>query len=147
MPATVRVKVSRAALRSVGRRATGAKVASTTRKVFNRARVLSPWDTGLLRASHTISLTEDRSRNRVTGRVSVRTHYALAVHDGTDPYAIRPNRKQALRFRYRGRVVIVKSVRHPGIQGRPWLATALREIAGRDGFAVHRDRPGGSDDR
>jgi len=136
--ARIRTRISQAALRRVGAQATGRQVTATTRKVFNRARVLSPWDTGNMRGEHTMTVTAQPAANRVVGRVSVRTDYAMAVHEGTRAHVIRPNRRKALRFRYRGRTVIVRQVRHPGTQGRPWLATALREVALRDGFAVRR---------
>lgn len=130
-----RVKVARDRLILVASVAAGKEVARTTRKVFNRSRVLSPWDTGLLRASHSVDLRVLKT-NKVVGRVIVSTRYAAAVHEGAKPHIIRPKKKKALKFVYRGQTVIVKSVRHPGNKARPWLLTALREIGAANGYKV-----------
>jgi hypothetical protein len=130
-----RVKVARDRLILVAATAAGKEVSRTTRKVFNRARVLSPWDTGLLRASHSVDLRVLKT-NKVVGRVIVSTKYAAAVHEGAKPHIIRPRKKKALKFVYRGQTVIVKSVRHPGNKARPWLLTALREVGALNGYKV-----------
>ena len=135
---TVRTKLARNELRRVGRQATGRKVATVTRKVLNRARVLSPFDTGNLRGAHSMSLDAPLNRAFVRGRVIVRVRYAAAVHEGAAPHIIRPRRKKALKFTMGGRTVIVRSVRHPGNKARPWLMTALMEVAAREGFKVTR---------
>jgi hypothetical protein len=134
----VRTQLNRNELRRVGRQATGRKVAQVTRKVFNRARVLSPWDQGNLRGAHTMSLDAPVNRSYVRGRVLVRVRYALPVHEGSQPHIIRPKKKKALRFVMGGHVVIVRQVRHPGTKARPWLMTALQEVAAREGFKVVR---------
>lgn len=141
--AKTRVKVARDRLTRVAAVAGGKEAARTTRRVFNRARVLSPWDTGYMRGRHSVDLRV--GKRRAVGRVIVSTRYALAVHDGAAPHVIRARRKQALRFKFRGRVVIVRSVRHPGNEGRPWLAIALREVALKEGYKiVSRPNRGGA---
>lgn len=110
-------------------------VVDTTRRVLNRATVLTPVDTGNLRAHNQSRIT--RLGNRVVGEVFNDTEYADAVHDGTRPYIIRPRRKKALRFVVDGQVVFAKSVRMPGRRGRPWLLQALREIAIPAGFTLN----------
>lgn len=137
-----RVKVARDRLTRVAAVAGGKEVARTTRRVFNRARVLSPWDTGYMRGRHSVDLRI--GKRRAVGRVIVSTRYALAVHEGAAPHVIRARHKKALRFKFRGRVVIVRSVRHPGNDGRPWLAIALREVALKEGYKVVK-RPHGGD--
>jgi hypothetical protein len=134
----VRTQLNRNELRRVGRVATGRKVATVTRKVLNRARVLSPWDQGNLRGAHTMSLSAPVSRAFVRGRVLVRVRYALPVHEGSKPHIIRARKKKALRFKMGGTTVIVRQVRHPGTKARPWLMTALQEVAAREGFKVAR---------
>lgn len=139
MAARIRVRLAEDQLQRVARTSAGRVTARVTRQVFNRARVLSPWDTGNLRASHTVDLRVLRNK-RVRGRVTTRANYAAAVHEGTPPHVIRPKRRKALKFTYRGRVVIVKKVNHPGTRGRPWLRTALLEVAPRHGFRVSATR-------
>lgn len=131
-----RVKVARDRLILVAQQAGAKEVARTTRKVFNRARVLSPVRTGNLRANHSPDLRVVKSMNRVVGRVIVSTRYAAAVHEGAKPHIIRAKKKKALKFKYRGQTVIVKSVKHPGNKAQPWLMTALREVGLANGYKV-----------
>jgi hypothetical protein len=138
MPSKVRTHLDRNELRRVGRVATGRKVAKVTRQTLNRARVLSPFDQGNLRGAHTMSLSAPVGKAFVRGRVLVRVRYAMAVHEGAKPHIIRPRKKKALKFKMGGYTVIVKSVRHPGNKARPWLMTALQEVAAREGFKVVR---------
>lgn len=144
--ASIRVSVARHELRKVGKAEAGKKVARTTLRVLNRARVLSPWDTGNLRGQHGMSIRTEASRSRVVGTVYAATDYAAFVHEGTPPHVIRPKptrrridgKPTALKFKIGGRIVIVRQVNHPGTKARPWLATALREVAGRDNFRIGR---------
>lgn len=110
-------------------------VADCTRAVFNRANILTPVDTGNLRA-HNQMLPTRRTATKVVSGVENRASYAAAVHDGARPHTIRPKRKKALRFRVGGKTVIVRSVHHPGNRARPWLTRALREAAPPRGFRV-----------
>ncbi len=102
---------------------------------MNRAKVLAPVDTGRLRASIRIE-----SRRTLTLRsvytIGSDVEYAQMVHDGTWPHVIRPRQAQALRFRIGGRIVYAKVVHHPGTRARPFLAQAVREIAGSRGYDI-----------
>lgn len=135
MPSSVRVELNRAALQRIGAQASGRLVLSTTRKVLNRAKVLTPVDTGTLRNSQTM---EVRTIGRkITGRVSTRIKYALPVHEGVSrPVVIVPKKKKALRFVIDGRVVYARRVVLPPRRGRPWMRRALFEVALPAGFVV-----------
>jgi hypothetical protein len=110
------------------------EVTDVTRRVLNRANVLTPVKTGNLRA-------HNQSRVRVEGLIAVgevfnETTYALAVHDGTKAHTIRPVRKKALRFVVGGDVVFAKSANIPARRGRPWLLRALTEVALPQGYRL-----------
>lgn len=98
------------------------------REVLNRAKLLTPVDTGRLRSSIKMRI--------VGGRAEIYTDvsYAEAVHNGARPHIIRPRRRQALRFVAGGRVVFARQVNHPGTRARPFLVRALREVARRRGW-------------
>jgi hypothetical protein len=125
----------------------GKEVTRTTIKVLNRARVLTPVDTGNLRASHQFKLKQ--SANRVTGEVFTKVKYALPVHEGRRAIVIRPKDKQALAFRWHGQQFVRKWVSQPARNGRPWLRDALREVATGEGYtmqsAAAADASGGGD--
>jgi len=140
----VRIRLAKDELERIAATGAGKLVAQTTRRTLNRGRVLSPWDTGNLRASHTMSIRRLK-RKRVVGRVTTRVKYALAVHEGAAPHVIRPKRKKALKFKMGGRTVIVRKVNHPGNPARPWLRRAMTEVAHQRGFTVRRVRPGEGD--
>lgn len=110
----------------------------TVRGTQNRAKVTSPVDTGLMRASHVTEVV--RHARRVVGSVSVIVPYAVPVHDGwTRTAPILPVNKKALKFRVGGRTVIVAAVYSPAhFDGRPWLWEALVEVAVPRGFRVYR---------
>lgn len=139
--AQVRIKLAKAELAKIAGQGAGKLVLSATRRTLNRGRVLSPWDTGNLRASHTMEVRRLK-KGQVRGRVSTRVKYALPVHEGSGPYVIRPKKKKALKFKIGGRTVIVKKVNHPGVASRPWLRRAMTEIAHQRGFTVKRVGPG-----
>lgn len=137
MATRVRVEINRAALQRVASVGAGRLVLSTTRRVLNRAKILTPVDTGTLRASQTMEVRT--TGNAATGRVSTWINYALAVHEGVaHPVTIRPVRAKALRFVVNGRVVYARKVVLPPRRGRPWLRTALVEVAIPAGFTVTR---------
>lgn len=117
---------------SVGRSA----VDEFSRKVVNRARVLTPVDTGRLRAS--LRIQRGRTWRGPNATVGTDVEYAPAVHDGTGPHVIRPVRKKALAFKIGGRTVIVAKVNHPGTRPRPFLDRALREVARTEGWTYQR---------
>ena len=112
------------------------EVTRTTIKVLNRARVLTPVDTGNLRASHQFKI-ENGSKG-VTGEVYTKVKYALAVHEGRRAVTIRPKYKQALAFRWHGQQMVRRSVTQPARRGRPWLRDALREVATNEGYEMQR---------
>lgn len=109
-------------------------VNKVTRQTLNRSAVLCPVDTGRLRASGSMRIAERGSA--VVGEVEYTADYAAAVHNGTRPRVIVPRRGRYLRFRVGGRTVYARRVNHPGTPARPYLATALVEVAGRAGFTV-----------
>lgn len=113
-------------------------VLQVTRGTQNRAKVTSPVDTGLMRASHVARVV--RASTRVVGTVTVIVPYAVPVHDGwTRTAPIVPVNKKALRFKIGGKTVIVARVNTPAsYRGRPWLWEALAEVAPPRGFSVER---------
>jgi hypothetical protein len=120
----------------VSRTAALAEVTDTTRRVFNRATVLTPVDTGRLRAGNHMRVQP--TTTGAVGEVFNNTAYARAVHDGTREYVVRPRRKQALRFTVGGEVVFAMSARIPARAGRPWMYRALVEICTPRGYTVTR---------
>lgn len=112
-----------------------ALVTDTTRRTLNRAMVLTPVDTGNLRAQNNSHVV--RGRTLVTGEVFNNTKYADAVHNGSRAHVVRPRRKKALRFVVKnGDVVYARWARIPARKGRPWLLDALKQIAIPDGFTL-----------
>ena len=131
----IEVVVDPAAARAVGLDAAERVVTDVTRRVFNRAIVLTPVDTGNLRAQNNMRV--QRTANGALGEIFNDTSYASAVHNGNRAYTVRPRRRKALRFVAKsGDVVFAKSARIPARRGRPWLTRALQEVAGPAGFTV-----------
>jgi len=54
------------------------------------------------------------------------TPYAIYVHDGTEPYIIRPKNKKALYWK--GALHPVKLVHHPGITANPFVERTFGQI-------------------
>lgn len=135
MPVTsVRVDLYNDAIKGVLHDLAGKEVVRTTVKVLNRGRVLTPVDTGNLRASHQFRIRS--SANKVTGEVFTNVKYALAVHEGRRATVIRPRTKQALAFVWHGQPMVRRSVHQPARRGRPWLRDALREVAASEGYRM-----------
>jgi hypothetical protein len=137
----VTLQFDRAAARRIGTAEASRLVGDCLRKIFNRANVLTPVDTGNLRG-HNRKSGPRRQAPGVRGEVYNDAEYAAAVHDGAPAYTIRPKRVKGrngrpamLRFEVGGQVVFARSVRHPATKGRPWLARAGREVAAREGFS------------
>lgn len=136
-------------------------VTNTTRRVLNRAIVLTPVDTGRLRAGNQSRVS--RRGSQALGEVWNDVAYAGPVHDGVKAHVIRPKPKQItirptnakalrfviggktvfaksvkaqkpLRFVIGGRTVYAMSVRMPARRGRPWLLRAMREVCGPEGY-------------
>lgn len=128
----IRLQMDQSALTSVAKDEAYRRVGDCTRRVFNRANVLTPVDTGNLRAGNQMRVS--RSAPGARGLVYNDVDYALAVHDGSGPYTIRPRKGKALKFEVGGRTVYAKSVRHPGTRGRPWMRRAGQEVAAATGF-------------
>lgn len=129
--AGIRVVLDKASLRADANRFAAPKVRSMTRRVLNRSAILCPVDSGRLRASGRMKLRE--TGRGPTGTVEYPVKYAAAVHDGSKAHIIRARKKKALAFKYKGQNVVVKSVRHPGTAGRPFLRMAAREVAADEG--------------
>jgi hypothetical protein len=110
------------------------EVTKTTLKVFNRGKVLTPVDTGNLRASHQFRIST--SGKGVKGEVFTKVKYALAVHEGRRAIVIYPKTKRALAFRWHGQQFVRKSVHQPARRGKPWLRDALREVASSEGYKM-----------
>ena len=132
--ARVTLVLDQAALHQVGMDLAKRLVTGVTRGTLNRSAALCPVDTGLMRASGMMRIGGFGSQ--VVGEVEYTADYSLAVHNGTRPHVILPRRGQYLRFQVGGRTVYARRVNHPGTRPRPFLATALTEVAGREGFAV-----------
>lgn len=109
-------------------------VTDTTRRVFNRANILTPVDTGRLRAGNMMRVR--REPTQAIGEVFNETSYAAAVHDGSPVRIIRPRAKKALRFVIDGEVIYARKVVMPARKGRPWILRAVREIAVPDGYLL-----------
>lgn len=130
----VRVDLYREVIASVLQDDVGREVTMTTIKVLNRARVMTPVDTGNLRSSHQFKIA--RRTARITGEVFTKVKYALPVHEGRRSLIIRPKSKQALAFVWHGRPMVRKWVWQPARRGRPWLRDALREVASQQGYKM-----------
>lgn len=131
---SVRVDLYQEVIKGVLEDLAGKEVTKTTIKLLNRARVLTPVDTGNLRASHQMKLTS--SSRKVTGEVFTKVKYALPLHEGRRAVTIYPKTKQALAFRWHGQQFVRKSVSQPARRGRPWLRDALREVAASEGYKM-----------
>lgn len=131
---SVRVDLYSDVIKSVLHDLAGKDVTRTTLKVLNRSKVLTPVDTGNLRASHQMRLTS--SVNGVTGEVFTKVKYALAVHEGRRAIVIRPKSKKALAFYWHGQHMVRKWVHQPARHGKPWLRDALREVAASEGYKM-----------
>lgn len=130
------VRLDNSGVRSDANAAARDVVRRISRRVLNRSAILCPVDTGRLRASGRMSLREGPRGPQ--GVVEYPVSYAAAVHDGSRPHTIRARKKKALKFQMGGQTVIVKSVRHPGSQGRPFLRMAAEEVASAEGFQFRR---------
>lgn len=128
--------VNRARLTAAGMDEARRKVRRVVRRTENRSAVLCPVDTGNLRASRT-SAVRDRG-TRVIGEVEYPVRYAAAVHNGRRALTIRARGNGRLKFVVDGRTVYARQVHQPARAGRPFLATALREVATAEGFTVLR---------
>lgn len=134
-----RFQLDRTQTRRAAQEAATAEVRTGSRIVANRAKVLVPVDTGRLRSSvrNTVSSSGDP-----VGTISTNVEYAPHVEFGTRPHKIRAKNGGALKFRWHGRTVYLKSVNHPGTQAKSFLRRALREVSRARGWDY---REGGID--
>lgn len=130
----VDVELYRPIIESVLHELAGKDVLRVTLRVLNRGKVMTPVDTGNLRASHQFRIKS--SSSKVTGEVFTKVKYALAVHEGRRAMVIHPKNKQALAFTWHGRPMVRKWVSQPARRGRPWLRDALREVAIAEGYKM-----------
>lgn len=108
------------------------------RRVVNRAKMLSPVDSGYLRNSHRYDAPVVVGL-RVTGEVRATANYAAALHDGTRAHVIVPRNGKVLRFTGRdGSTVFARRVNMPARPGRPWLLNAFQMESAALGFQVRR---------
>lgn len=131
---SVRVDLYRAEIQGLLKDVVGKEVMRTTLKVLNRARVLTPVDTGNLRASHQMKMRFAASK--ITGEVFTKVKYALPLHEGVAARTIYPNKRKALKFTWHGEQFIRKSVYQRARPGRPWLRDALQEVAVGEGYTM-----------
>ena len=132
--AQIRLDLNQAALGQVGLEVARRRVAEMTRATFNRANVLTPVDTGRLRAGNNMRLFT--AGLVAYGEVFNHTDYAAAVHNGAQPHIIRPRTRKALKFVVDGTTVFATKVHHPGNKARPWILKAMVENAPRYGFTI-----------
>lgn len=126
--------LARARLQATGMKEARRKVATATRKTLARSAILCPVDTGLLRASGGMTPVVSRGTT-VEAQVRYTAEYAAAVHNGRRALTIRPRRPGGrLRFRVGGRIVYARRVHQKARAARPFLTTALREVAAQEGF-------------
>ena len=144
---SVRVDLYNDVIKGVLQDDVGKEVVRTTIKVLNRAKVLTPVDTGNLRASHQFKIKHGSTR--IVGEVFTKVKYALPVHEGRRALVIYPKTKKALAFRWHGQQYVRKWVHQPARHGKPWLRDALREVATSEGYkmqsAAAADASGGGD--
>lgn len=129
-----RIELDRSWVLAVAASMAAPRVNETTTAVLNRSKILTPVDTGNLRASQRKTMRVRKTY--VAGTVETRVKYALYVHNGTVAHLIRARNARFLRFEVDGKVVFRRSVWHPGTKPRPFLATALIEEAEKRGFRV-----------
>lgn len=144
---SVKVDLYQAVIKDVLHDLAGKDVMRVTLRVLNRSKVMTPVDTGNLRASHQFKIKNAASK--VTGEVFTRVKYALAVHEGRRPAVIFPKKQQALAFVWHGQPMVRKWVSQPARKGRPWMRDALREVALQEGYKMQSsaaaDAGGGAD--
>jgi hypothetical protein len=128
-----RLYLARAELHGVGMAEARKRVARVTRRTLNRSAVLAPVDTGHLRSTGQMRLGVRGST--VVGEVEYTAEYAAAVHNGRRALTIRPTRTGGrLKFQVGGKTVYAKVVHQKARAARPFLTTALREVAAQEGF-------------
>lgn len=129
------LRLDNAQLNAEGMRTARQAVTRVCRRTLNRSAVLCPVDTGNLRASGSMSVGERGLT--VVGEIVYSANYAAAVHNGRRALTIKARRPGGkLKFTVGGRTVYATQVHQPARAGRPYLSTALREVAIPEGFTV-----------
>jgi hypothetical protein len=134
MASAIRVKVNQQQADAVAQRHGDRLVTLGMVRTFSRASVTAPVDTGNMRALH--RMNKRVGKRRVVGRVISDARYSMAVHAGARPHVIRARGDGYLRFEAGGQVLYRKSVNHPGVRARPWLAHALADECRPLGFRI-----------
>jgi len=129
------LRVDEAQLNAVGLREARKKVNRVIRRTHARSQVLVPVNTGLLRSTGRIEPATVHGLV-VVGGVVYDARYAAAVHNGRRALTIRAKGNGRLKFTVDGRTVYARQVHQKARAGRPYLATALREVATAEGFRV-----------
>lgn len=129
------LRLNKTALNAEGVETARKAVNRVIRRTFTRSQVLVPVDTGNLRASGKMDLGSDRGL-LVVGSITYTARYAAAVHEGRRALTIRAKGNGRLKFTVDGRTVYARQVHQPARAGRPYLSTALREVAAQEGFSV-----------
>lgn len=127
--------VNKPQLNAIGLREARKSVNRVTRKTFNRSQILVPVDNGILRGSGRVEPASGQGLV-VTGGVVYDAEYAAAVHNGRRALTIRAKGNGRLRFVVDGQVVYARAVHQKARKGRPYLSTALREVAAAEGYTV-----------
>lgn len=131
-----RLYINRAQLHATGMKEANSKVRRVVRRTDTRSAILAPVDTGNLRSNRSTGVKATGSA--VRGEVVYHAEYAAAVHNGRRALTIRARAGGRLRFVVDGQVVYAREVHQPARAGRPFLTTALREVAIPEGFRVTR---------
>ena len=98
-------------------------------RIQSIAKRLVPVDTGRLRGS--IKLTPTLPGSTLF-TLSTNVVYAIDVEFGTKPHVIIPVERKALRFKLKGKEIIVRSVQHPGTRPQPFFRPALFQVKNKE---------------
>lgn len=94
----------------------GQAIVAATVEIHKKAiRGIVPWKTGTLVRTFSFNAVA----SQLMGKVFPTRDYALYVHEGTRPHVIMPKNKKALWWM--GARHPMRSVRHPGTAGNPFL--------------------------
>lgn len=130
------LKVDTSQLNKVGMTEARRSVTRVLRRSFNRSQVLCPVDNGMLRASGRIEPPTARGLT-IQGGIVYDAEYAAAVHNGRRALTIRAKKPGGrLKFVVDGRTIYAREVHQKARKGRPFLATALAEVARGEGYTV-----------
>lgn len=96
------------------------------RRILAVAKKLVGKRTGTLRSS--LHMRHYRDPRGQYVKIGSNVNYAYLHHEGSRPHLIKPDKKQVLRFRTKGQIVMTHLVRHPGTKPNPYLTRALRAV-------------------